>query len=59
MASFIKEMKVFIAAIVNDTSVPVTVDDALSPVVLAMAAKKSWLEHRPVTVKEIPEAAHV
>ncbi len=59
MASFIKEMKAFIAAIVNDTPVPVNVDDALSPVVLAMAAKKSWLEHRPVTVKEILEAAHV
>lgn len=59
MASFIKEMKAFISAVVHDTPVPVTVDDALSPVVLAMAAKKSWLEHRPVTVKEILEAAHV
>jgi myo-inositol 2-dehydrogenase/D-chiro-inositol 1-dehydrogenase len=59
MGSFIKEMKAFIAAIANDTPVPVNVDDALSPVVLAMAAKKSWLEHRPVTVKEILEAAHV
>ena len=59
MASFIREMKAFIAAIVNGTPVPVTVDDALSPVVLAMAAKKSWQEHRPVTVKEILEAAHV
>jgi len=53
MASFIAEMQAFIAAVTEDTPVPVTVDDALSPVVLAIAAKKSWQEHRPVTVKEI------
>lgn len=58
MGSFIKEMKAFVAAIGNDTPVPVNVDDALTPVVLALAAKKSWLEHRPVTVKEILTAAH-
>lgn len=56
MGSFIAEMKAFIAAIVNDTPVPVTVQDALSPVVLAMAAKKSMLERRPVAVSEILEA---
>lgn len=55
MGSFIAEMKAFIASIVNDTPVPVNVDDALSPVVLAIAAKKSWLENRPVTVQEILE----
>ncbi len=56
MGSFVAEMKAFIAAIVNDTEVPVTARDGLSPVVLAMAAKKSYLEKRPVTVKEILEA---
>jgi len=56
MASFTAEMKAFFDAIANDTPVPVTVDDALSPVVLAIAAKKSWLEKRPVQVREILEA---
>ncbi|HPF87258.1 MAG TPA: inositol 2-dehydrogenase [Candidatus Limiplasma sp.] len=53
MDSFIAEMRAFVAAVTENTPVPVTIDDALSPVVLAIAAKQSWLEHRPVTVKEI------
>jgi len=53
MESFINEMKSFIKAITADEPVAVTVDDALSPVVLAIAAKRSWLEHRPVSTEEI------
>lgn len=59
MGSFIAEMKAFIAAIRQGTEVPVTVDDALSPVVLALAAKKSMAERRPVRVEEILEEHHV
>ncbi|HML47120.1 MAG TPA: inositol 2-dehydrogenase [Clostridia bacterium] len=55
MASFVEEMKQFIRAVVEDKPVPVTVDDALSPVILAMAAKRSLQEHRPVRCSEIWE----
>lgn len=53
MASFIEEMKQFIAAIVNDTPVPVGIHAGLMSVVLAKAAKKSLDEHRPVKIEEI------
>jgi myo-inositol 2-dehydrogenase/D-chiro-inositol 1-dehydrogenase len=53
MASFVNEMKQFIAAIVNDTEVPVGIHAGLMSVVLAKAAKKSLDEHRPVKISEI------
>ncbi len=56
MASFVEEMKQFIAAIVNDTDVPVGIHAGLMSVVLAKAAKKSLDEHRPVRISEILEA---
>ncbi len=55
MASFIAEMKQFIAAIVNDTEVPVGIHAGLMSVVLAKAAKKSLEEHRPVRICELLE----
>ena len=55
MASFIEEMKQFIAAIVNDTQVPVGIHAGLMSVVLAKAAKKSLDEHRPVKIEEVME----
>lgn len=55
MASFIAEMKQFIAAIVNDTEVPVGIHAGLMSVVLAKAAKKSLDEHRPVRICELLE----
>ena len=55
MASFIEEMKQFIAAIVNDTDVPVGIHAGLMSVVLAKAAKKSLDEHRPVKIEEVME----
>ncbi len=56
MASFIEEMKQFIAAVVNDTDVPVGIHAGLMSVVMAKAAKKSLDEHRPVRISEILEA---
>jgi myo-inositol 2-dehydrogenase/D-chiro-inositol 1-dehydrogenase len=53
MASFTEEMRQFIAAIVNDTEVPVGIHAGLMSVVLAKAAKKSLDEHRPVKISEI------
>ena len=53
MASFIEEMRQFIAAIENDTDVPVGIHAGLMSVVLAKAAKKSLDEHRPVRIDEI------
>lgn len=56
MASFIEEMKQFVAAVNNDTDVPVGIHAGLMSVVLAKAAKKSLDEHRPVKISEIMEA---
>ncbi|MBE5811939.1 MAG: inositol 2-dehydrogenase, partial [Clostridiales bacterium] len=56
MASFIEEMKQFIAAINEDKEVPVGIHAGLMSVVLAKAAKKSLDEHRPVKISEILEA---
>lgn len=55
MASFIAEMKQFIAAILNDAEVPVGIHAGLMSVVLAKAAKKSLDEHRPVRICELLE----
>lgn len=51
--SFIAEMQDFIDAIINDSSTPVTAPDGRKPVVIAMAAKKSLDENRPVKLTEI------
>ena len=56
MDSFVREMKQFIAAIVNDTPVPVDIHAGLMSVVIAKAAKLSLEEHRPVSICEILEA---
>jgi myo-inositol 2-dehydrogenase / D-chiro-inositol 1-dehydrogenase len=47
------EMKVFCDAVVNDTKLPVTGEDGLLSVAIAMAAKKSHLENRAVKLSEI------
>ncbi|MGI6636630.1 MAG: inositol 2-dehydrogenase [Christensenellales bacterium] len=59
MGSFIKEMKAFVAAVRDGTPTPVTIDDALTPVLLALAAQKSMAEGRRVSVQEIREEHHV
>jgi myo-inositol 2-dehydrogenase / D-chiro-inositol 1-dehydrogenase len=51
--SYIAEMKEFVHSIREDTSPPVTGIDGRIPVMIGMAAKKSYLEHRPVKLSEI------
>ena len=53
MDSFVAEMREFITAILEDTVNPVTVEDGRKPVVIAMAAKRSMEENRPVKLSEI------
>jgi len=53
MESFIAEMKEFVQSIREDTAPPVTGIDWRIPVLIGMAAKKSYLEHRPVRLSEI------
>jgi myo-inositol 2-dehydrogenase/D-chiro-inositol 1-dehydrogenase len=51
--SFTEELRCFVAAIQDDTPTPVTGADGRVPVVMAMAARKSYDEHRPVRLDEI------
>lgn len=53
MDSFSKEVGMFVDAILNHIEVPVNVNDGLQPVLIALAAKKSMLENRPVKLSEI------
>lgn len=53
MASFSKEVSLFVQACINDTAVPVDINDGLQPVLIAKAAKKSLDEGRPVKLAEI------
>ena len=53
MDSFIAELKDFVQSIVDNTTPPVVGMDGRIPVIIAMAAKKSYLEHRPVKLSEI------
>ena len=52
MQSFIEEMRQFVAAIQNGTPTPVTGLDGRIPVVIGMAAWKSYRENRPVRLCE-------
>ena len=51
--SFIAEMREFVESIHNDTTPPVTGIDGRIPVVIGMAAWKSYQENRPVKLSEI------
>lgn len=51
--SFIAEMKAFVECILTDRQPPVTGVDGRIPVLLGMAAKKSYQENRPVQVSEV------
>ncbi len=51
--SFVSEMAALVDAVLNDTPVPVTGLDGRVPVVMALAAHKSFAEHRPVFLSEI------
>lgn len=53
MEAYGKEVAAFIDAIVNDKETPLNVMDGLKPVLMGLAAKKSYEEHRPVKIVEI------
>ena len=53
--SFITEMAAFVDAVLQDTPVPVTGHDGRVPVVMALAARKSLTEKRPVRLSEIEQ----
>ena len=53
MQSFATEMNQFVDAICNDTEPPVGIEAGLQSVLIALAAKKSVEEHRPVKLEEI------
>jgi myo-inositol 2-dehydrogenase / D-chiro-inositol 1-dehydrogenase len=53
LESYANEMKIFCDAVIKDLQMPVGGEDGLQSVAIAMAAKKSWLENRPVKISEI------
>ena len=53
LESYANEMKIFCDAVINDLPLPVSGEDGLLSVAIAIAAKKSYLEHRPVKISEI------
>lgn len=57
--SYLNELRAFFDAIRDDTAVPVSGEDGLQDLVVAMAAKKSLAEHRPVAIAEIKVPAIV
>jgi myo-inositol 2-dehydrogenase/D-chiro-inositol 1-dehydrogenase len=53
LEAYANEMKIFCDAVINNLTLPVSGYDGLMSVVIAIAAKKSHLEHRPVKLSEI------
>lgn len=53
--SYRAEMKAFVEAVLRDEPVPVGGHDGRVSVVMAIAAQKSYDEHRPVTLEEVEE----
>ncbi|HBM74974.1 MAG TPA: hypothetical protein DD429_05400 [Clostridiaceae bacterium] len=51
--SFVEELREFFDAVKNDTDTPVSGMDGLKPVLIGLAAKKSYLENRPVKAEDI------
>jgi myo-inositol 2-dehydrogenase/D-chiro-inositol 1-dehydrogenase len=51
--SYVSEIEQFVSAVVNKQPVPVTGYDGKMAFVIGLAAKKSWLEKRPVKIAEI------
>lgn len=47
------ELQTFVDCVVNDKPIPVTGQDGRVPVVMAMAAQKSYQENRPVKLSEV------
>ncbi len=55
--SFVAEMKAFVDAVLEDRPTPVTGADGRCPVVMALAARKSYEERRPVRLEEVAAPA--
>jgi myo-inositol 2-dehydrogenase/D-chiro-inositol 1-dehydrogenase len=53
LESFTREIRAFVRAVVDDSETPVGGADGRAPVVMALAARKSYDEHRPVSLAEI------
>ncbi|MGB1287947.1 MAG: inositol 2-dehydrogenase [Aggregatilineales bacterium] len=53
MESYLQEAREFVDVVQNDAPIPVTGADGRAPVVLAMAAKLSLDENRPVKISEV------
>ena len=51
--AYIDELKAFVQAVVEDTPPPVTGFDGRIPVVMGLAAGKSYQENRPVKLSEV------
>lgn len=51
--AYANEMKIFCDAVINNSPLPVSGYDGLMSVAIALAAKKSYLENRPVKLSEI------
>jgi myo-inositol 2-dehydrogenase/D-chiro-inositol 1-dehydrogenase len=51
--AYIAEMKAFVRSIQQDTPPPVSGEDGRIPVVIGLAAWKSYRENRPVKLSEI------
>ena len=51
--SFVAEAQAFVSAVLRDQDVPVSGRDARAPVVMAIAAKRSLDENRPVRLSEV------
>ncbi len=51
--SFALEVAEFVKAVIQDKPTPVTGADGRAPVVMALAARKSFDEHRPVKLAEV------
>ena len=51
--SFATELRAFVDAVLDDKPTPVTGIDGRIPVVMALAARKSYDEHRPVRLEEV------
>ncbi|MGH2541331.1 MAG: Gfo/Idh/MocA family protein, partial [Ardenticatenaceae bacterium] len=51
--AYVVEMQAFITAILEDQTPQVCGEDGRIPVVMGLAARKSWRENRPVALSEI------
>lgn len=54
-ASYLNEMQYFVDALTTGAALPVSGEDGLKATIIAVAAKKSVEEKRPVTIQEIEE----